>query len=194
MDKAKFYDRVRAAFGPLSQSQVEGFEALLNAWDAQGGTDGKQLAYVLATVWHEVARTMQPIAEYGKGKNRTYGGRVKYNGKPYIDTTNIFYGRGFTQNTWYEIYAKLSKVLGVDLIQNPDLLIIDIELSAKASVYSMIKGLYTGKSLRRYINEVKVDYINARRIINGLDKADLIAGYAVKFEACIEAASQENTG
>lgn len=183
---AFFYDVRGSLFGGhLSAGQVAGITALLNACEFYEVKDPNQQAYVLATAYHEVNKTMQPIAEYGKGKNRKYGQRVKYNGTPYTDTTNLFYGRGFTQNTWYDNYKLLSALFNVDLIQNPDLLITDIDLSAKVSVYAMKKGVYTGKKLSDYINAAQVDFYNARRIINILDKAQLIAGYAEKFRTAL---------
>ena len=45
---------------------------------------------------------------------------------------------------------------------------------------SMI-GDFTGKCLEMYFNNKVDDPINARRIINGTDKARLIAGYHNKF-------------
>jgi hypothetical protein len=51
--------------------------------------------------------------------------------------------------------------------------------------YGMRNGIFTGKKLNTYINGTTCDYINARRIINGTDKASLIKGYAVNFEACL---------
>jgi len=171
--------------GQLKATQAEGMGALLDACEFYGVTDPNQVAYVLATAYHEVNKTMQPIAEYGNGKYRKYGKQLKYNGQPYTDTANLFYGRGFTQNTWYENYKILSGIFKVDLIGNPDLLITDTELSAKVSVYAMQKGIYTGKKLSDYLNVVKVDFVNARRIINILDKAELIAGYAVKFREAL---------
>jgi hypothetical protein len=38
-----------------------------------------------------------------------------------------------------------------------------------------------GKCMNDYINENKVDYVNCRRVVNLLDQADKIAGYAEKF-------------
>lgn len=183
MDKANFYTNIRRSLfgGRLSQKQVEGIEALLEAWNEYGDGDIRKLAYVLATVYHEVDGTMQPIREYGLGRNRTYGFKVKYSGRRYYNTDNIFYGRGFTQNTWYENYEKLGKVFNVDLINNPDLLITDIKLSARASVYAMMRGLYTGRRLSDYFNDKKTDFVNARWIINRTDKADKIAREAELF-------------
>jgi putative chitinase len=41
----------------------------------------------------------------------------------------------------------------------------------------MRDGLFTGVNLERYFNDTRTDAINARKIINGTDKADLIASY-----------------
>src|SRR6185369_17418114 len=54
-------------------------------------------AYMLATVFHECAGTWQPIEEYGKGKGLKYG-------TPDTRTGQVYYGRGYTQNTWYDNY------------------------------------------------------------------------------------------
>mgnify|MGYP000863126929 FL=1 len=42
----------------------------------------------------------------------------------------------------------------------------------------MYEGLFTGKKLSDYINIISEDYFNARKIVNGLDRADIIAGFA----------------
>lgn len=42
--------------------------------------------------------------------------------------------------------------------------------------------LFTGVGLPRYIRGSRCDYVNARRIVNGTDRASLIAGYAKEFE------------
>jgi hypothetical protein len=47
----------------------------------------------------------------------------------------------------------------------------------------MAHGIYTGKKLSDYINADKCDFLNARRIVNGTDKAELIMGYAQRFFA-----------
>jgi hypothetical protein len=56
-----FFDAIRHQFGgKMTQAQVEGCETLIRA------TDGLPLAwraYLLATGFHETARTMQPITE-----------------------------------------------------------------------------------------------------------------------------------
>ncbi len=161
--------------GKMSASQKQGIDILVAAGSA---LSKEALAYVLATAYHETAATMQPIEEYGKGRNRTYGHKVKYSGKPYNDTAHVYYGRGYTQNTWYENYEKLSKAnnRGWDFLNHPELLL-QAEPSAWATIYAMTTGLYTGKKLGHYFNAEVKDPINARRIINGLDCTYKIQGY-----------------
>jgi len=192
------FDILRAKFGKLSQAQVDAINFIVDAMDKDKSITYPQGAYILATIWHETATTMQPIAEYGKGKGRTYGTWFKnskgqlYSFKDgskttaylYDDYPHLYYGRGETQNTWFVNYEKLSKVFGVDFLSNPDLLLTQ-EWSTPVTIYSMKTGLYTGKKLSDYIHQSKKDYVNARRIINGMDKAKLIAGYADIFERAL---------
>jgi putative chitinase len=51
----------------------------------------------------------------------------------------------------------------------------------------MRKGRFTGRKLVDYFSDPHTDYVDARKIINGLDKANLIAGYARKFQALLQA-------
>ena len=52
----------------------------------------------------------------------------------------------------------------------------------------MRKGLFTGKKLSDYISRGGgCDYKQARRIINGLDRASLIADYAATLEDILRA-------
>ena len=45
----------------------------------------------------------------------------------------------------------------------------------------MIKGIFTGKKLSDYNKSIGYDFVNARRIINGVDRANDIAKYANYF-------------
>lgn len=191
MNKKAFFASIRATLfgGKLSTSQVEGINVILNEYNTPYlNKDGKpvflndlrKLAYILATAFHETAYTMQPIAEYGKGKGRVYGNRIKMNRQPYSDTDAIFYGRGYVQLTWYENYFAAGKILGLDLIQNPDLMLI-AENSVKILFYGMRTGMFTGASLSRFITDEMTDFKGCRKIINGTDKDVVIAGHAQKF-------------
>ncbi|ULJ63264.1 hypothetical protein MIS46_04235 [Wielerella bovis] len=196
-----FFDYVRKNLfsDSLNQSQVDGINALVLA-GVQHGLTVQQHAYVLATAYHETAKTMQPIAEYGRGQNYVYGrwqtnsAGVKYcykNGsRDVVYTENecphLFYGRGFVQLTWYDNYLRAGQKLGVDLLNNPDLAL-QMDLSAKIMILGMKEGWFTGKKLSDYINDHRNDYVNARRIVNGTDKADQIARYARVFETTLNA-------
>lgn len=134
-----------------------------------------QAAYVLATAWHETAHTMKPVREYG---GETYLRKKKY--YPYV-------GMGFVQLTWLENYQKATKELGVDFVSDPKKLLQPV-YSAEILVIGSKEGWFAGDKkgrhkLSRYITLTKSDYVNARRIINGTDKASLIAGYAKEYEA-----------
>ena len=57
------------------------------------------------------------------------------------------------------------------------------DVAAYILIDGMVKGAFTGKKLADYFNAHTTDWRNARRIINGLDKADLIASIAKEFYA-----------
>lgn len=181
MNRAKFFAAARTTLfgGSLTPSQVKGTEALL---DAAEGLAADEIAYILATAYHETDRTMQPIAEYGRGKGRKYGVPGRNRGQ-------VPYGRGFVQTTWDINYERTDRELklGGRLIANYDLLLTDTAMAAQAAVLGMVEGWYTGKKLSDYFAGAKCDFVGARRIINGTDRAELIAGYARRFLAAIEA-------
>jgi len=182
INRKETFDNIRKEFGTLSQKQVDGFEAFFDEYEKRKIEDVRFLAYILATVWHEVKKTMQPIEEDGKGKGLRYGKKVWYDNKPYDDVPHIYYGRGLTQNTWRDNYLKLTRanLKGWDFVSEPNLLL-DIEASVWATFHSMLNGLYTGKKLSHYFNETINDCFGARKIINGTDKAELIGNYHLKF-------------
>ena len=175
LNRSAFFDCVRAApfGGRLSASQVAGIEAILDACPAMLGL--ASLAYCLATTFHETARTMKPIEEYGRGKGRTYG-------------PTGFWGRGFVQLTWEANYAKATaalRKLGVltaaeDLVKTPAIAMRP-DVAAAILFYGMVEGWFTGKKLADYFGPGRNDPVGARRIINGTDKAATIAGYHATF-------------
>lgn len=128
-----------------------------------------QMAYVLATVYHETAHTMKPVREYGGEK---YLRSKKY--YPHV-------GMGYVQLTWLVNYKKASDYLGVDFVTSPKLLL-EPEYAAPILIIGMQEGWFTGKKLADYITLQKSDFRNARRIVNGMDRADLIAGYASEYD------------
>ena len=99
IDRAKFFAAARKApfGGSMKQDQVDGYLRLLEEMEARGWRDQRWFAYVLATAYHETAATMQPIAEYGKGKGKAYC-------KPDPVTKQTYSGRGYVQLTWKDNY------------------------------------------------------------------------------------------
>lgn len=155
----------------LSDPQNDGVQALVDEFNIYGDGDYRKLAYILATAWHETAKTMQPIEEWGKGTNKPYGKLDQATGQGY-------WGRGHVQLTWKENYERFGKMLGIDLVNHPQNAL-DMTTSAKIASIGMMKGLFTGKKLGDYFTKTKTDWVNARRIINGVDRAKMIAGYAI---------------
>jgi putative chitinase len=185
-DTKEFYAEIRPLFGGhLTQSQVDGIQAILKATTDAGITDDRKTAYILATVLHETAKTMQPINEFGKGAGHDYGKKLKMGGGPgkripYTTPDELYYGRGYVQLTWYENYESMGKLLNIDLLDNPDLAL-QPAIAAAIMIKGMAKGLFTGVGLDKYFTDKLTDWVNARKIINGLDMAKTIAGYAQTF-------------
>lgn len=193
INKPFFYQRIREEklIKTLTQKQVDSIDTILLEWENSGYTDIRWLAYMLATTYHETAATMRPIEEYGKGKTRPYGKKLKHSGLPYTAPDKIYFGRGYVQLTWYENYELMSRLLFNDkrLLVEPELAL-DNSIAAKVMFEGMTKGSssfgdFTGKCLEMYINDKICDYVGARKIINGTDKAELIAGYAKKFQCSL---------
>ena len=191
MGSYKFYKAVMNEFfnGKLSTQQYDGIDAIMQRWRMSKFTDIRWLSYMLGTVYHETAKTMYPIEEYGKGKGKKYGKKIKQSGEPYTKPEQIYYGRGYVQLTWYENYDRMGRILNVPLLEHPELALhpdiaADIMFEGMTKSVSF-KGDFTGHCLEQYFNETKEDWVNARRIINGLDRAELIAGYAKKFHTII---------
>lgn len=175
-----FFDQARKTLfdGKLKQTQVDGLTAVLDSWESgYAKRDDRWLAYMLATAHHETDRTMQPIREYGRGKNRTYG-------IPDAETNQVYYGRGFVQLTWRFNYEAMSKLVKDDLVWNADLALRP-DYASIIMFEGMIRGSFTGRKLAQYFGPEKEDWVNARRIINGTDKAHAIAAYGKSYYAAI---------
>jgi len=164
-------------FKEFTVAQMETINAVLNECAKQGATI-QQSAYIFATAYHECfnprhpGTRLTPIVEFGGEK---YLRSKKY--YPY-------YGRGLSQLTWIDNYKKEAARLKIDLVNKPEL-ILHIPTAANSHVYCMLKGVYTGRKLSDYIGHGKCDYMNARRIVNGMDRASLIAEYAKRFEEAL---------
>lgn len=175
---------LRNKLSRLSQSQVDEINFLVSEFDKDKSISYPQAAYMLATVWHETASTMLPIEEYGKGKGRKYGQHYDIDGSIYSGLDHIYYGRGYVQLTWLSNYLLAKNKLGVDFVNHPEYAL-QKEYAVKILITGMKEGWFTGKRLNHYIDQSKKDYVNARRIINGTDKAQKIANEASIFESAL---------
>lgn len=176
IDRDQFFGhaRVNPFAGAMKQGQVDGCNAILDSWEARPEfTDRRWLAYMLATAKHETAHTMKPIEEYGRGQGCAYG-------TPDVATGLTYYGRGYVQLTWKANYAKMAALTGVDLVNQPELAL-EPKLAALIMFEGMKDGLFTGVGLGRYFNATVDDAKNARRIINGADRAEEIAAIHTAF-------------
>jgi putative chitinase len=197
INRDKFFPAVRAQVfgGTLTQPQVDGINAILDAWEASGLTDLRWLAYMLATAFWETARTMQPIKEYGGNAYYTklydvtgdYPDRARRMGNTEPGDGPRYCGRGYPQLTWKSNYAKMSPIVGVDLVADPDRAM-EPAIAIAIMFEGMVRGMYTGVGLSRYFDADTEDWVNARRIINGLDHAQEIAGTARAFHAALQVA------
>jgi len=195
LDRKLVFDTLRTGLfgGELSQSQVDGINAILDGWDSNGQTDDlRHLAYMLATVYHETGPLsakghMLPVTERGGPDYfKRYDGRADIGNVEPGDGYK-FRGRGLVQLTGRANYRKASNALGVDLVYQPDIALEPI-IAVQIMFDGMAAGWFTGKKLSDYLNDKVADWTNARRIINGTDKAAMIAGYAREFYAALKAA------
>lgn len=177
-DPAAFFAAVRKITGSLDQVQVDTINRLLTSaahWPTSW------LAYGFGTAWHEAL--LKPIEEWGKGAGKSYGQPGKYGQSQH--------GRGLVQLTWDANYEWADKELDLDgsLLADFDRAL-EPEIAAAILVMGMEQGAFTGKGLADYLpgeTGTLEQFVQARRIINGTDKADLIAGYAVKFQSALQA-------
>lgn len=183
MNKAEFFAHVRTKLRPLKQSEVAGFEAVLTATD---GAPLSHQAYMLATAWHETNGTMQPVTEAywlsedWRRKNLRYW---------------PWHGRGYVQLTWERNYRVADEPLAkAGLIKSGELLA-DPDLAKRPDIAAFIlrrgmdEGWFTGVKNSAVLPPKGVatrqQYMNARTIINGRDKSDLIEDYAQIFERAL---------
>src|SRR5262245_18717590 len=166
-DRKVFFDNVRSSLfsGSMTQSQVDGMEAILTGWEEARPTDDlRWLAYFLATAYHETSKAMQPVEEYGKGGDADYA-------QPDPDTGECYYGRGFVQLTWKENYQRADDELGCNSVHQPEQQL-EAKISGATGYLGMDEGWFRSDSqgrqtLGRYFSNTHDDPYGAREIING---------------------------
>lgn len=206
-----FFREARKAFGRLTQQQVDGYNFILQSWEDHfwETTSIPQMCVVLATSYHETGHAMQPIAENGNAAYftrmydingsrpdtaRKYGNLLPGDGIKYR-------GRGYVQLTWHVNYEKATKRLrelrlldDEDFVRNPDLVMLP-KFAVSILFIGMEEGWFTGRKLDAIVDD-KIDgdehedFLKSRAIINGKDRDELIAGYAMKYLAILKLAVQ----
>jgi putative chitinase len=175
-----FFDHIRGETGELfpmmTATQLTGIQAILDY--AAGKLPLGWCAYCLATAYHETGTRMSGVREGFDVSDTWRKAHLHY---------YPWYGRGLVQLTWEKNYKLAGDKTHVDLIANPDRAL-DLDVAVPVLVDGMIEGWFSGKKLRDYIGRVptREQYKNARQIINGHDRDDLVAGYAVVFEEALK--------
>ncbi|MBY3134996.1 hypothetical protein [Rhizobium laguerreae] len=199
MDRAFFFDVVRHGLfkGELTQPQVVGITAILDAWEERfADADRRWLAYILATAYHETAYTMQPVREtLAESDVRAVeiletafaAGRLSWVKTPYWrpdEDGRSWLGRGLVQLTHKRNYEAMSVLTGIDLVADPDRAM-EMDAAVTILIEGMLQGSFTGHKLADHLNATTADWVNARRIVNGTDRAEKLAAYAMVFDAAI---------
>ncbi|QZZ21053.1 peptidoglycan-binding protein [Leptothermofonsia sichuanensis E412] len=163
-----------SAIRPFAQKNLP---LILNACLRNGVTNRDQIAYVFATAEHEshFGRFMIELADGSQ-----------YEGRDDLENTQPgdgprFKGRGFVQITGRRNYRLWGEKLGIDLLNHPEKTAIP-DIAAIILVQGMRDGSFTGVGLSDFIGQ---DFFNARRIVNGLDRADDIAEIAKAYARSI---------
>ena len=213
MNRAQFFAATRGSIfkGGLKQSQVTSCEAVLNE-AAAAGAGLRETAYMLATARWEPGEDMVPKEEslfYSSAArirevwprrfptgasaapfvknpkalaNKVYNGRLGNR----IDSDDgwIYRGRGLAQITGRDNYVRAGTKINMPLAGKPELAL-DLTIAARILVVGMMEGWFTGVTSAQAAKTP--GYEDDRRIINGTDKAAVIAAIAVQFEAALVA-------
>jgi predicted chitinase len=158
--------------------------------------DDRWLGYMLGTAHHETGRTMQPVRETFASSdaaaaailNRAFkAGRLPWVRSAYWTPDaqgRSWLGRGLVQLTHKANYEAMTNLIGIDLVTDPTAAM-KPDVAVKIMMVGMTKGAFTGKKLSDFFSAGKADWRNARKIINGIERADLVASYAMKYYAAI---------
>ena len=191
MSEAAFFAAVRPLFGgKIKQSQVDGLNVLVSA---TAGLKVAYRAYLLATAQWETAHTMQPVREtlatsdaqaVARLENAFKSGKLKGVRTPYWRKDvngQAWFGRGYVQLTHKTNYIKAKALTGVDVVSDPSLAMRP-DVAARILVQGSLDGMFTGRRLSAYLDGPVPDYVGARAVINGSNKASEIAKLARTYE------------
>lgn len=192
-ERQPFYHAVTPGLfrGSLPDWQREPMDRIIDEGEARARRV-EECAYVLATAYWETGR-FKHKEEIGRGEGKAYGVDVPLMGTGSRVTKSArYHGRSWPQWTWLENYAKLSVAATlhyqrpIDFVNSPDLLVTDLGFQAWAMWEGFVTGMWTTLNLADFTDAAGVlDYVRARQIVNGMDKAEEIAAFAREFEAAL---------
>lgn len=221
IDRKVFFAGVRQGPfpGKLSADQVRGMNELLDVWENVGFKNAWYPAVNFANVYRETGGRMMPVIETRRGdedKNPSVDQAIsrlesswKRGKMPWVKTAywrkdaqgRSWLGRGRIQWTWDYNYKAGQKRFGINIYDDPDILLRDSKLDAYMTVKGHLEGIWSsGKHpLSKYLDKLPIiikdsDVVankalrESRRGVNGLDHADEIASIAKQFYADLVAA------
>lgn len=198
----------------LSDRQKENLIYLIDKFDESVLlTRLSWLAYILATMRRETNDTFAPVVEgywippskraaalynYYAANNPGALRTIFPNGKFGINYT----GRGDVQITHknnYDMFNPLvlAKFPGKDIVQNPDyacepdIAWLIMEEGMTRNTHTFRDENFTGFTLEQFLNDNKLDWVGARKIINGKDHANEIAKYAIDYYNVLQFEDEE---
>lgn len=180
-----FFNDYRARFGSIKKAEtVTAVTEIIKANDKYGFTV-QQLAYLLATAYHETAHDFIPKKEFGGAAYfiKRYWENIRQRawlGNDSPEEAVKYCGRGLVQITGEVNYERFG------IADKPDKAL-ELPTAIDIIYVGMRDGVFTGRKISKYINSDTCDYYNARRVINGIDKASMIESYAVTFERILKA-------
>ena len=188
IDRDQFFDRVRADpfGGNLTQRQVDGLNTLLDVWEIHfRDADIRWLAYSLATAFHETAQTMEPIPEYGEGE-RTFLWRAV---RPLRSV--LLRPRLRPAHLGRELHQGRTDPRRQILRRMSDASVRPSDAGARAGGFGPLRRLHRGLVYREwgcpeFFNDSREDPYEARTVVNGHDKAELIESYYYDFKKALQ--------
>jgi len=192
VNRENFYTAWRIEFKgvPLTKTRKRAINELLEFMEYDPWIeDVHHIAYMLATVYHETGKAMRPTKEKMQTGAKTKAQKAL---QAKQQSYSPFFGRGLVHltheynydllgTTLVSLYPEYDFEVGSFLVNHPDKAL-EPETAYHIMSVGMRTGLFTGKKLSDFNTKDGYDYKGARTIINGKDRAALIAGYAKKFE------------
>ncbi len=205
INKDHFSDNYKRIFQkPLGENRKKNIFLITDAFEADEEMKSlRWLAYILGTSMHESNDTFAPVVEgywikpESKRVSALYNYYLKNNPGalktifPYGKVGTAYYGRGRVVQLTHDFNYKLASLKlykDLRLFNDPEMIINDIDCDMQVTFKGMLNGWFTGYKLEQFfpLGSSKSNWFGARKIINGLDKANLIAGYAMKFYDLLE--------